>query len=182
MFDYGEYKEKPVAEIMRQIQEMAIEQRRLERLVEEKEAEFKEAKRALADVAENKLPQLLDEIGSQDFTTNDGVRIQVKEDIRASIPEECRDEAIKWLEGHNFGDLVKREFKIVFGRDEEDWAKEFQESLSQSERSLNYELKRGVHSSTLSAFVREQLKEGTDIPLSIFGVFRQRKTTIKVKV
>jgi hypothetical protein len=182
MFDYGEYKDQPLDEKMRMIQALAVEQKRLERIVEEKEVEFKEAKRALADIAENKLPQLMDEIGSADFTTKDGVRILVKEDIKASISDERREEALKWLEEHNFGDLVKREFKIVFGRDEEEWAKEFQASLSESERSLNYEVKRGVHASTLAAFIREQLKEGIDIPLSTFGVFRQRKTTIKVKV
>lgn len=182
MFDFTEFKEKPIHEVMQKIQELAFEQKNLEKLVEEKEEEWKEAKRNLARVSEKELPALMDEIGSEDFTTSDGIRITVKEDIRASITPERAPEALGWLEENEHGDLIKREFKVIFGRNEEDWAKEFQETLAKSDRPLNYEVKRGVHASTLSAFVREQLKEGADIPLETFSVLRQRKTAIKVKI
>lgn len=180
-FDYTEFKERPHDEVLRQIALMALEQKKAEAFVEEKEEELRKARAALNDIAQHKLPALMDEIGSPEFTTADGIKITVRENIRASIPQICKAQALKWLEDNDHENLIKREFKVLFSKNEEEWAKEFEEMLAQSERELNVEVNRGVHASTLSAFVREQLEQGVDIPLQLFGAMRQRVTKIKIK-
>lgn len=180
-YDYSEVTQETPADKTKQLSELALLMRETELEVEQKEAALKEAKQRFKDIAEVQLPSLMDDLGCAEFTTSNGIKITVREDIRAAIPENFLPQAIGWLEENNHGDLVKREFKILFGRNEEEWAKEFEAMLSQSDRQLNVEVKRGVHPSTLSAFVRGLLEQGEDFPQSLFGVFRQRIAKLKLK-
>lgn len=181
MFNYDEFQEKPRDELMRQISEAALAQLEAEKEVEQAKEILSLKEQNLRHISQSLLPKLADEAGLQDKFTVNGITIVIKEDVRANISEENRPEALAWLEEHQHGDLIKREFKVVFGRDQEDWAAKFEKQLQESEQPLNYELKRGVHASTLTSFVKAQTAEGQDIPVKLFGVVRQRVSKIKVK-
>jgi len=180
MFDYEEFKEKPRDQLMLEIREAAIAQMEAEKEVEAAKEILSLKEQNLKHISQHLLPKLAEEAGLQDKFTVNGITITIKEDVRANIPEAKRPEALAWLEENDHGDLIKREFKVVFGRDQEDWAAEFEQQLQESEQPLNYELKRGVHASTLTAFVKAQMAEGVDIPVDLFGVFRQQVSKIKV--
>ena len=182
MNDYSDYKEQLGDNILSVLNGVALDQKKAEAEVARLEEELGLAKQALRHISENTLPTLMDECGMTEFTTTDGIKISVTETIRASIPIESQAQAFEWLKGHNHDDLIKREFKIEFGKGEEKWAEEFEKKLNEEERPLKVQVKRGVHPQTLASFVREQLKEGVDIPLSVFGASRIRSSKIKLLI
>ena len=85
----------------------------------------------------------------QKFTLTDGSEISVKPIYAASIPKDRRDEAFQWLRDHEFGDLVKNNVTVTFGRGEDETAKDF------------------------IGFC------GDPIPLDLFGAFISQRATIK---
>ena len=62
-------------------------------------------------------------MGLQKFTLTDGAEISVKPIYAASIPRDRKEEAFQWLRDHEFGDLVKNNVTVTFGRGEDDIAK-----------------------------------------------------------
>lgn len=162
-----------------EIVELAQEQLKAERKIEKIEEDLKAAKEDLRIISEDKLPEAMDNLGIPEFTTADGIKIQIKETVRASISIERRPQATQWLEDNNYGGLLKTEVVTAFGRDELEAARKLETILRNQGMLTN--LERTVHSSTLASFVREQLANGKDIPLDLFGVLRTRASKIKVK-
>lgn len=97
--------------------------------------------------------------------------------ITASIPDEKKMEAFKWLEKHKYGDLIKNAFVVSFGMGDNKAAKKLAAFLKKSK--MDYDAKASVHSSTLKAFVREQIEKGKAVPLDLFGAFIQKTVNIK---
>ena len=177
-FDYSGFRDAPADNILARLSELAKKQLHAEAEVARLERALKEAQQALQDIKERQVPAVMDEAEMKDFTTRDGLKIKIQEKIRGSIPEATAEQAFAWLEQHKFDNLIKREFKIEFGKDEEAWAKKFMADLAKRKRPLKFQVKRGVHPSTLCAFIAEQLAQGTDIPLDVFGVYRQRTSKV----
>lgn len=160
---------------------LAKDQVRAEALVEKLEEELKAAKKELKHIQEFQLPELMSELGVDQFATKDGIKISVKEAVRGSISHGNAPEAFKWLEEHGQANLIKRNFIIDFGKDEEKWANKFERDLAKRKKALNVQRKKNVAPMTLQAFVREELAKGTDLPLETFGVYVQRLAKVSVK-
>lgn len=182
-YNYDEHKssENVATNILAALSSLAMQQKLAERAVEEAELKLAEAKAELVRISEREIPELMDAAEVTTFTTKDGILIKIKEKIRGSIPKDNEDRAFKWLKDHQHDDLIKREFKIVFGKKEEEWAEAFHAELKKREKPLAFEIKRTIHPSTLSSFVASQLEQGVDFPMDTFGVFRQRASVIEVK-
>ncbi len=134
----------------------------------------------LRTLTEATIPNLFDEIGGlREIVLDDGRRIIVSEEVYPNIKKENQPAAFKWLRDHNFGDLIKNEVKVAFGAGEDAKAIELQAMLIECGFPMGQQ-KTTVHSMTLGAFVREQLKKGADLPSSI-DVMRVRKSVIKQK-
>lgn len=180
-FDYSGYKDDEVGgNLLAQLSGLAAEQKEAEAAVVRAEEELKKAKARLRDVSEHKLPELMDEIGMEEFTTKDGIKIKVGEVIRASIPATTQAQAHAWLEENGRGAIIKRNFTIEFGKGEDAWAKKFQADLAKRKKPLRSTVKQAVHPQTLQAALRELLEDGADVPLDLFGAHRQRFTRIKL--
>jgi len=179
--DYSEFQQKPGDNLLAVISEMARDYKAKEQLVADLEEKLKKAQEDFKDIAERKLPALMDEARQLEVTTDDGLKIAIKEKLRGSIPKAQQDEAFKWLDDHDHGDLIKREVTISFNRDEEAWAKKFMADLQKRKKPVRFKLERSVHPSTLASFATEQLEEGVDIPLQTFGLYRQRSAQVELK-
>ena len=163
---------------------LADQQIALEATVAKLEAELKTAKKDLAMIAgDNKtagtLPTLMDELGVTQFKTDSGVTMEIDEQIYAGIPKNREDEAVKWFDDNGASKLVKRTFTISFSKDEETWAHQFEGQMKRRKKPLHCERRQVVHHSTLKAWVNEALREGKDIPLDLFGVFRRKISKVK---
>lgn len=181
MHDYSEFKDGPGDNLLAQIAVTALEQKEAEAEVERCQDALKEAQNKLRRISEETLPALMDEAEMATCETRDGIVVKVQEKIRGSLPKGREAPAFAWLEEHGHEDLIKREFKIQFGKDEEAWAKRFESDLLKRKRPVNVVRTDTIHPSTLASFITEQLGAGVDIPLDAFGAYRQRSTKIMIK-
>jgi hypothetical protein len=156
---------------------LAAEAANLERQISDAEQLLKDKKQALHQITDEQLPEALEEMGLQKFTLTDGAEISVKPLYAASIPRDRKDEAFQWLRDHEFGDLVKNNVTVTFGRGEDDIAKEFV-GLCGSQGFTPSQLEK-VEPMTLKAWLRERVEAGDPIPLDLFGAFITQRATIK---
>ena len=180
MDNYAEFRTSGGDNILSALADQARLQLEAEARVARAEEELKAAQAALLHIREHVFPNLMDEASQISCTVAGGTKIELKEVLRASIPESGREEAHKWLVDHEAGAIIKREIKIEFGRDEEKWAKKFIADMAKRKRPLRAKIKESVHPQTLVAYLKQELEKGTDIPLKTFGASRQRFTHVTV--
>jgi hypothetical protein len=179
--DYSDFRAGAGDNILASIAQTAREQLEAEAKVARLEDELKSAQASLRNIQEHVLPRLMEQAEQSEVTTAEGIKVEVKEVLRGSIPEASQQQAFAWLETNNAGALIKREVTIEFGKGEEAWAAKFMADLSKRKRPVRSKAKKRVHPQTLLAFLREQLEAGNDIPLELFGVFRQRFAKITLR-
>ena len=138
---------------------------------------LKDKKKALLAITDGQLPDALEQMGLEKFTLTDGSEIATKVFYGASIPRDRRDEAYEWLRDHEFGDLVKNNVTVTFGRGEDETAKEFIELCGAQGFSPNQSEK--VEPMVLKAWLRERVEAGDPIPLDLFGAYISNRATIK---
>jgi hypothetical protein len=129
-------------------------------------------------LAQVDLPEAMRIAGIAQMSTDDGFKVEVKDEIYASISEKNKVEAHAWLVEHDFGDIIKTDVTVKFGRGEHEKVELLLEEL-QTEGYQNFNLKEAVHPQTLKAFLREQLAAGKDVPLELFGVMQVKEVVFK---
>jgi len=146
------------------------------------------------EIAESRLPELLDELGYTELKLSNGRRLEMGSKVFASIPTEAgisrmksaldqsiaqrrRDAALAWLRANGLGDLIKNEVSVNFSRGLEQEAQELAAELNV--RGLQAGLDSTVNTQTLSAQVKELLANGEDVPFETLGITVVR--TVKVK-
>ena len=130
----------------------------------------------LKDLEESKIPDLFDELGLKEITTEDGKKVKVDTVTHISITRENQREAYAWMRENGFGDMIKEEAKIhlIHGAESEktdlcDWLQE---------RGFTFGVDQTIHPSTLKAWGRRQVAEGKELP-ELFSQFTQRITRVK---
>lgn len=164
--------------------EQVVRQRDVDRLKRELEA----AVEALRVNMETDLPAAMLEVGMTSFGLTGGWSVEVDEAVTGSIPKDPvrTEEAHDWLEANRHF-IVKRRITILFGREDEAWAAKFMRDCAARKKPLNLETKKWVEPQTLSAFVREQLREAksrnvdpeTLAPTGLLGVFKRTYARVK---
>jgi hypothetical protein len=160
---------------------VAEKQEELELEVKGLTLKLSQATARLKDVAERELPELMENLGLKTFETKNGLKIDVDKKLFASIAKgdlAKQEKALQWLEDHGHDRLIKREFKIKFGKDEEKWANKFQGDLAKRKRPVHAEINKSVHSGTLSAFLADQIEQGVDVPMEIFSAIFKNTSKI----
>ena len=130
-------------------------------------------------LSENEIPNLMQQSGISSLKLTDGSSVEVKPFYAAKIPTSKTDEAFDWLSSNGYGDLIKNQVSLTFGKSEDNVANSSVEDLKG--RGHNVSQKKKVEPMTLKAFVREQIQSGQNIPMDLFGVYVSNKTTIKTK-
>ena len=130
-------------------------------------------------LSENEIPNLMQQSGISSLKLTDGSSVEVKPFYAAKIPVSKTDEAFDWLSSHGYGDLIKNQVSLTFGKSEDNVANSLVEDLKS--KGHNVSQKKKVEPMTLKAFVREQIQNGQKLPMDLFGVYVSNKTTIKTK-
>jgi hypothetical protein len=159
------------------VAKLAKEASSLESIIFDLEAQTKTAKASLYKITDEQLPETLEEMGLRKFTLMDGSEISVKPIYSTSIPKDRKDEAFDWLRSHGFGDLVKNNVTVTFGRGEDKAATAFI-GLCGSEGFVPSQNEK-VESMTLKAWLRERVEAGDAVPLDLFGAYISQRATIK---
>lgn len=164
--DYGDLVESPAPEgdSLKHLSAMGA---RLQELILERveaEAKLKGVDKAIRDLREFQIPELMAEIGLSEITLADGSKLSVGTDVRASIPKAQAEAAYGWLHAHGYGDLVKHHVVVEAGKGD---ASELIEAIEATGHMARDE--QNIHSMTLKKFIRDALAEGVDVPLETFG-------------
>ena len=145
---------------------------RLEELLKQAKAEFRRTER-------DTLPSLMDEVALKEIRLKDGTRIIVKDEFEAKLTDATRVAALRWLTDNGFGGLVKTSVVVEFGRGEYMEAEMARLAVAKQCPGRPVTVATDVHSSTLKAFVREQLTAGNQLPVDLFNISPYSKAIIK---
>lgn len=175
-FDYSDYTEEPQGDgDLVMLSNLAEQQKQAQDLVELKQHELKQAQNQLKDIAEHKLPELMDKVGMEKFSTRNGLNIKISEAIRASMGSGvAKERNLDWLEEQGHEAVIKMAVEVPFGKGEEERTAARALAARLRAENIPAQFARKVEPSTLSALIRELLEEGRPVPEEQFGVFRQR--------
>jgi len=137
------------------------------RKVDEIEEELSTVKEFVRRLEEEDIPLAMQELGVDELKLVTGEKVSIKHDVYASLTSESKPAAYDWLEAHGFGGLIKTNVSVEFGKGQIEGAESLAEDLQS--RGLPVSLGRDVHAQTLKAFLREQLANGSNIPLELFN-------------
>ena len=149
----------------------------LEAQIAQAEEFLKIAKKDLLKKTDEDLPALMQELGIQSFTLDDGSKIDVKPTYGAYIKLDDRPMAFDWLRDNGFDDIIKNTVSCTFGRGEDDKANSFK-AVAENE-GLYPEQKEDIHAQTLKAWVRERVETGDSFPMELFGAYVGQRAFIK---
>lgn len=134
----------------------------------EDQLQFK--KEVYRELSEKTLPEAFHILGINSLSLKSGETIGLQEMIGCSITEENRAAAHSWLRENGFGDIIKNQVTVEFGKEEDEKAREFASTTALESGGL-VSLNEKVHPSTLKAFVKERLKNGDAIPAEAFKLY-----------
>jgi hypothetical protein len=166
----------------------------LEREIDSLENLLKEKKQSLTKLAEQDLPDLMQELNVKEFTLNNGAKCEIQDITSGSIPsasaiqraktdedknelEVRQQQCFDWLRNTGNGSLIKSNVEVQFGKDEDKACNEFTEELRK--KNLYYRRAIGVHPGSLNSMLRERLSDGKDVPSDLFKLYVGRKAKLK---
>lgn len=165
-----------MSEALKRLSVLADEQFAAEAKVVQLETELEAAKRDLATIAETRIPELMEELGMEDFTTTSGLKVVAKPTLVGSLPKGGREAALAWLREHELGGIIKTNVVVPFSKGDDNDAREFVEELEGE--GVAAQLVSDVNHMTLKAQAKKLLEDGVDVPLEKLGL--HRKTVAKV--
>jgi hypothetical protein len=122
------------------------------------------------------MPNMMDELGMKEFKMIDGRTISIDPKVNASIKEENRPAAYKWLEEKDFDGIIKTKVIAEFGKGDIETARKALDTLHDA--GYGATMDRSIHAMTLTSFVKERLGAGDELP-PCFSVFEFKEAKIK---
>jgi len=162
----------------KQLSQLVRSLRNVEQQIEDAETHLKSLKQEKHRMSVETIPALMDEMGVERLDV-DGVTVERKMMIHASIPVDRKDEAFAWLRENNLDDIIKNDVTCSFGKGQDNSAKNVVGILE--EAGFDPKTKTHVHPSTLKAFIKERVTEGKPIDLDLFGAFIANAAQIRRK-
>lgn len=164
----------PSKDKLTRVTELAREQVKCQKTVTKLEGLLKLAEAALRRVEEGELPNLMDEVGITELKLGKGWQLAITRKYSVKPAEKNRQKVVDWMEKKGFSGIVKREFVISFGKEDEAWVRKFEGDLKKRKKQLDTVRNRRIESATLRKHVLEMLEEGISVPRKLFGIFERR--------
>jgi hypothetical protein len=175
--DYRDENAEPSQTLAQRLGKLALVMGQLELRREELEAELKQIDGQLRQYREQLVPEVMQEMGLAQAVTAGGIKIELREEVRASFPkdEEKRSRAFAWLEQTGDDGIIKREFSVRYGRDATEWATSFRNMLRDAGVDEHAAVSEdwSINHQTMLAYLRQQLRDGRSVPLEDFGAYVQ---------
>jgi len=124
------------------------------------------------------IPDMMTELGMEECTQR-GWKIKVGEFVSGSLPRDpdLKARAVRWLEDHDGGDLLKTGLFVSFTRSQHNEALDLAGKISEAGYAPKVEST--VHPQTLLAFARERLKNGEPLDTEVLGLYTGRVAKFK---
>lgn len=152
-----------------EVQNLCRELSDIEKTVDHLEEQLSIQKEEYKELAEKYIPEAFNDLGISSLSLKDGTTINLQEIIAATINDENRAAAHGWLRDNGFGDIIKNEVVVSFGKDQDELAHCFALNATGCGGLVSKQEK--VHPSTLKAFVKERLRSGEPFPADTFKLF-----------
>ena len=162
----------------KQVSKAVKQLRNIDTQIDETEQHLKSLKAEREKLTIETLPNLMDEMNVERWDV-DGVTVQRKLKVHASIPVARREEAFEWLRDNNCDDIIKNDVICSFSKGQDNVAGDVVGLLQ--EKGFPVTVKTHVHASTLKAFVKERFENGREIDLDMFGAFIVNAAEIRRK-
>jgi len=156
---------------------LANEANDLQEVVARKEEELKHAKKAHRKVTDELLPEAMENLNLETVVMKDGSEISIKAIYGASIPKNRVDEAYDWLREQGYGDIIKNNITVTFGKGEDQDAQAFM--LVCGDQGFTPQQTEKIEPMTLKGWFREMIESGKAIPLELFGAWLAQRAVIK---
>ena len=162
----------------KQLSQLVRSLRNVEQQIEDAENHIKSLKQEKHRLSVENIPALMDEMGVERIDV-DGLTVERKMIISASIPKDRKDEAFSWLRENGLDDIIKNDVTCSFGKGQDNSAKNVIAILQDA--GFDPATKTHVHPSTLKAFVKERVTDGKPIALDMFGAFISNAAQLRRK-
>ena len=162
----------------KQLSQLVRSLRNVEQQIEDAENHIKSLKQEKHRLSVENIPALMDEMGVERLDV-DGLTVERKMIISASIPKDRKDEALSWLRENGLDDIIKNDVTCSFGKGQDNSAKNVIAILQDA--GFDPATKTHVHPSTLKAFVKERVTDGKPIDLDMFGAFISNAAQLRRK-
>ena len=154
-------------------------------------------------IEDDLLPNMMREIDVLSFKLGDGRTVSVEPNISCSVTEVMWPKTYAWLQENDFDAIVKNQVIMEFDKGQDMAAENmlfivnaitkspslFQAVLDECkipdregdmvDAFATVYSKKNIHPQTLKAFVREQMKQGRDVPEDLFSLFITDHVKIK---
>ena len=177
-FDDGEALANIDSGTGKQLSDLVRALRNVEKQIDDAETHLKTLKQEKHKLTVENIPALMDEMGMERIDV-DGLTVERKMMVHASIPQDRKEEAFAWLRSNGLDDIIKNDITCSFGKGEDNMAGDVVGMLK--ERGFDPKTKTHVHPSTLKAFVKERVTDGKPIDLDMFGAFIANAAQIRRK-
>jgi hypothetical protein len=178
MFDEGQALAGVDTNTGKTLSDLVRTMRGIETEIADIEAHLKALKAEKHKLSVEQIPSLMDEMGVERLDV-DGLTVQRKMMVHASIPVARREEAYTWLREQGLDDIIKNDVICSFGKGQDNMAKDVVGILN--DRGFEPNTKTHVHPSTLKAFIKERVTDGKPIDLDMFGAFIANAAEIRRK-
>lgn len=169
--------ETPKEEAFAKLSQMLSDLAEAEKAVAEAEVALKKAQERRRQLDEFDIPSYMDTLDLKEFTNKSGVKMEIKSTVRASIGSR-KVQAFAWLIKNGHSGLIKRTVMVAFNANEGEDAEKLLAELREKNLGAGAKQEMKVEAASLTAWVRRQLKAGSEVPPDIFGVYEQRTTKI----
>lgn len=161
-----------------EVTNLANELEYLDAKVLEAEAELSKLKQARKTIAEEHLPQLMEEAGIDSLKLASGKKIEIKEFIDAKIKDP--NVAFQWLRETNNDSIIKNEISVSLGRGDDALAQEIISTLKEK-HDIEANVRVGIHNMTLKSFCRDALDNpelAETLPKDAFGIYQGKRAKV----
>jgi len=170
---YSKYHQPPQDNVLAQISlyskeamRLAVEAKSLLKQLIAIKAKFKH-------ITEEVLPGLAQQTDGQKEFLIEGKKIKIPTVITANCPapttkdpdlQKRRVRIFEWLDAHNYGKIINREFRIYLGRDEKDREQAKLVAEFVRDNSIPAKHHHAIHPMTMNSFAKQCMEAGVDLP------------------
>lgn len=148
-----------------------------QRVVDDLEERFKQAKKDLARLLDNDIPTMMDAIGLSEVKTPDGTPVSIKDTLYASVPKKNKRAAAEWLMTHGHGSLVGETVSLAFQKGDGDQVQKAILVLEEANFN-NYSIIEDMNTGSIKAMIKELTAQGQNVPLDLFGAHWKRSAEV----
>jgi len=150
----------------------------LDQTILKEEATLSALKANRKKIAEELLPEQMQQVGLKLIQLNDNTKIQLNDFVDARIKDP--EVAFDWLRSTNNDSIIKNQLSITLGRDQDALAKEIRDLIEES-FSVVADAKISIHHATLKSFCRDALDNpelAESLPREAFGIYQGTRAKI----